>query len=210
MSTAPVFDEAAIAGLFTSGRTNEEIGLELGVSVSTLLVLERSLRALVASAMECGVPPAALAGIVGREIRVHISESIREGYATPEEGLAALLHAEGGCVSINEACKLFRKPRPVTSQALSEQIRNGNVIGYQTGGGQYLVPVWQFRPEGGVLKGIPEVLAAMREKIPGAGNLTPFTFFLQGDPLTAGRTPLEALRAGDIEQVLEAVEARSG
>jgi hypothetical protein len=202
-------DMNEITDLVAAGRTTEEIGAKLGVPVSTLLVLQNSMRSLVATAVECGVPAVAVAAFVGREIRTHISESIREAYATPEEGLTVLLHAEGGCVSVTEACKLFRKPRPVSSQALTEQIRKGSVIGYQTGGGQYLVPVWQFRPEGGVLKGLPEMLAAMRAKIPGAGYLTPFTFFLQGDPVTGGRTPLEVLRAGNLEQVMEAIEARA-
>lgn len=210
MNPAPALDVNEITGLFASGHSAEEIGAKLGVPASTLRVLQKGMRSLVTAAVESGVPAFAVAGMIGRELRPHIgSESIRDGYATPEEGLAFLLHAGGGCVSVNEACKLFRKPRPVSPQALTEQIRKGNVIAYLSGGGQYLVPVWQFRPEGGVLNGLPEVLAAMRSKIPGAGQLTPFTFLLQADPVTGGRTPLEALRSGDLQRVLEAIDARA-
>jgi hypothetical protein len=117
-----------------------------------------------------------------------------------------MLDAEGGCVSISKACRLFRKPKPVTRQMLTAQIRKGNVIAYHRRGGIYLVPVWQFRPKGGVLNGLTEVLHALRSRIPGYGQLYPFTFFLQADPVTSGRKPLVALRNGEIEKVLDAVD----
>jgi hypothetical protein len=126
--------------------------------------------------------------------------------ATPEEGLSALLTAEGGCVSVDEACGFFRKPKPVTRRTLIAQIRNGNIIGYLTKADQYLVPVWQFRPEGGVVDGLTEVLHALRTKIPGYGQISPFTFFLQADPITDGQKPLVAIRNGEIAKVLDAVD----
>ena len=46
--------------------------------------------------------------------------------------------------------------------------------------------------------------------LPPTDSLFPFTFFLQGDPVTGGRTPLEALRAGDLAAVLTAVDGFRG
>ena len=132
----------------------------------------------------------------------------RSGYASPEEGTSALLAAEGGCVGIDKACRLYRKPNPVTWQTLSAAIRKGDIIAYPTRYGRYWVPVWQFRTEGGVIKGLREILHAMRAKVPGYDELYPFAFFLQPDMATDFRTPLAVLRDGDIKKVLDAVNVR--
>jgi len=137
-----------------------------------------------------------------------ISEDRDDGRATPEVGRRALLNAEGGCVSVANACRLFRRPRPVTKRTLAAAIRKGAIIAYRTGRCHYAVPVWQFRQEGGVFDGFSEVLRALRRKVPGYGQLFPFAFFLQADPVTDGRTPIAALRAGDVKKVLAAVDAR--
>jgi hypothetical protein len=117
------------------------------------------------------------------------------------------LEAEGGCVDVATARLLFRKPHGVTRQALSLQIRNGKLLAYRSGGGDYLLPVWQFRPEGGVWDGLSEVLATVREKLDAESPLTAFAFLLQAHPLTGGLPPLAALREGRLSEVLAAVEA---
>jgi hypothetical protein len=134
-----------------------------------------------------------------------VSQANRPGYASLEEGLAALIIAEGGCVEVDKACRLYRQPNPVTRRTLIAAIRRGDVIGYQARGGGYGVPVWQFRPEGGVIKGLHKV---MRTKVPGYDELSPFIFFLQEDPVTDGRIPLAALRDGEIKKVLDAANDR--
>jgi hypothetical protein len=138
----------------------------------------------------------------------HSSLVVADRYATAAEGRRALLDAEGGRVGVSEACRLFRKPTPVTRRTLTAAIRKGNLIGYHTGGGHYAVPVWQFRREGDLLDGLPEVLHALQNTVPGYGKLSPFAFFLQAAMVTDGRTPLAALREGDSVKVLEAVRAR--
>jgi len=148
-----------------------------------------------------------LAGPRGSDVRA-LAGIRGNGRATPEEGRRTLLNAEGGCVSLDEACLLFRKPGMVTRRTLAAAIRRGGVIGYHRGGGQYAVPVWQFRRDGGLLPGLPDVVKALRSKVPGYGQLSPFAFFVQADPVTDGRTPLAALRDGDMKKVLDAVDAR--
>jgi len=136
-----------------------------------------------------------------------ISQDRDDGRAPPEVGRSILLNAEGGCVGVSEACRLLRKPRPVTKQALMSAIRKGTVIAYHKGGGNYAVPVWQFQRAGGVVEDLPEVLHTLRTKAVGYGQISPFTFLLQADPVTDGRTPLAALRAGELQKVLDAVDA---
>jgi hypothetical protein len=129
-------------------------------------------------------------------------------HAAAAEGRRSLLNAEGGCVGVSKACWLFRKPRPVTRRTLIAQIRKGAVVAYHRGGGHYAVPVWQFRSGGAVIDGLPEVLRALRSRVPGFGQISPFAFFLQADPVTDGRTPLAVLRDGETFKVLDAVKAR--
>ena len=72
--------------------------------------------------------------------------------------------------------------------------------------GKLMFPDWQFDPEGadGVLAGLPEVLRAMRGPISALGRVR---WFVTPKPLMDGRTPLEALRAGDVDDVIR--EAQS-
>lgn len=177
---------------------------------STERFIRGMLHAILQQATEAGMDARTLATISSEETRPYIEADAQAGYASPAEGLAALLNAEGGCVGVSEARELFRKPEPVTRQAINERIRRGELLAYRTGADHYMLPVWQFRPEGGVIEGFSEALKALRESMPDAGQLTPFAFFLQADPVAEGRTPLEALRAGDLQQVLDAIEARRG
>lgn len=178
----------------------EPAGEQLGAFV------EQQLHALVEGALHVGVSMGRLSQIMGRAVRSQMPFKVATGYGTSDEGLESLLGAEGGCVEVEQARMLFRKPGGVTRQALAAQIRNGNVLACRSGGGGYAVPVWQFRPEGGVVAGLPETLAAVSEKL-GAEPLTAFAFLLQAHPLTGGRTPLEALKAGQLAAVLAAVDA---
>jgi hypothetical protein len=162
------------------------------------------------TAMKLGLPGRRFLEMISADARPFIEEELRQGYATPEEGLAPLLTAEGGCVDVAEARMLFHKPKGVSRQAMSEKIRAREIIAHRTGADRWVLPVWQFRPEGGLLKGLPEVLKKIRETLPHVDELFSFTFFLQPDPVTGGRTPLEALRAGDVAAALTAVEGYLG
>jgi len=123
------------------------------------------------------------------------------GRGSPGRGLAYLLSAEGGCVGVTQARALVRNIR--------KKIRTGEIIACRTKAG-WRVPVWQFRPKGGLLKGLPEVLAKIRAVLPHTDGLFPFAFFLQPNPVTGGRKPLEALREGDLKIVLTAVDGFRG
>ncbi len=170
-------------------------------------VVESQLRSLVGIALDQGIALPDLTRMMGDAVRSRLGELAVEGYATGDEGLAELLRAEGGCVNVERARVLFRPPDGVTRQGLALQIRNGKVLAYRSGGGDYLVPVWQFRPEGGVWAGLPEVLAAIRAELDATSPLSAFAFLLQAHPLTGGRPPLEALREGRVDDVLAAVAA---
>ncbi len=63
--------------------------------------------------------------VTNADVRAALDRADKEwspGYASREEGVAALIIAEGGCVSVDEACYLYRKPIPVIRQTLVEAI----------------------------------------------------------------------------------------
>jgi hypothetical protein len=71
--------------------------------------------------------------------------------------------------------------------------------------GRLLFPDWQFDPEGpdGVLPGLPDVLRAMQGPISALGRVR---WFVRPKSLMGGRTPLEALLSGDIDEVVHEAE----
>jgi hypothetical protein len=70
--------------------------------------------------------------------------------------------------------------------------------------GSWRFPAWQFDPEGpdGIVEGLPEVLRALH-----ASPLAKASWFVRPNQYLEGRTPLEALREGQIEAVRSAAEA---
>jgi hypothetical protein len=173
-------------------------------------VIRTQLDNVVRLAKALGISPGNLANLTGEVLRHEIVAPAKEGYATEAEGLAELFTDEGGCVDVNVARGLYRKPKPVTRQRIAEMIRDGELIGYRTGAaGEYSVPVWQFLAGGGVIPGLPEVLKVL-QAAESFEPITPFTFLLQENPLTGGETPLAYLRQGKKEEVLFAAAHASG
>lgn len=169
-------------------------------------VITAQLKSLLEVAHQLGVSLQRMTQLMGDAVREQLPQVLRQGYASPDEGLTSLLTAQGGCVEVEKARYLFRKPLGVTRQGLAQQIRKGQVLAYRSGGGDYLVPVWQFRPEGGVWEGLPAVMSAIREQLDDS-PVAVFAFLLQAHPHTGGRPPLEALKEGDLAAVLAAIDA---
>jgi hypothetical protein len=66
-------------------------------------------------------------------------------------------------------------------------------------------PLWQFDPEGpeGVVEGLPAVLKAL----PMPSDFARAVWFVTPKPLLGERTPLAALKDGDVDQVMTVAEA---
>ncbi len=74
--------------------------------------------------------------------------------------------------------------------------------------GIWKFPLWQFDPQGpdGVVPGLPDVLRALSEY----GNLSSLekaSFLTQPSPYLGGRTPLQALQAGEVDNVVAVARA---
>lgn len=71
--------------------------------------------------------------------------------------------------------------------------------------GAWRFPVWQFDPEGpdGAVSGLAEVLAALQ----GLSPLAKLVWFSRPTAVLDGKSPVDALRAGQLERLLSAARA---
>ena len=92
----------------------------------------------------------------------------------------------------------------VTRQSVHEKAKRGTLLAVLDRG-SLRFPAWQFDPEGtgGLLDGLPEVLQALEHTSP----LGKASWLTGPNPYFEGHTPLETLRRGEKERVLEAAGA---
>lgn len=140
-------------------------------------------------------------------------------FFTPQEaketvamlGFRSLLGNEGGSVDAEAAATLYGGPTKCGPEAVRKAARLGQVVAVRDGLGNLHFPVWQFSARGGTLPGLREILSILQAH-PHANDLRPFTFFLNPSAALSGRTPLEALRQGngqDLEIIKRSAAAAS-
>jgi hypothetical protein len=111
-----------------------------------------------------------------------------------------LLTLAGGALSADEAGRILG----ITRQAVDKRRRTGALLAVREGS-DWRYPACQFA-DGEVVAGIPDVVR-------GFGPASPWValdFLLAPDTVLAGRTPLEALKAGDRDEVLRLVREFQG
>ncbi len=109
-----------------------------------------------------------------------------------------LLEAAGGPLPVSKVAEFLR----ISRQAVDKRRKAGGLLAVDIGRRGYMYPAWQLDDER-VLASIPKVLAKLRR----APAWSKLRFFLTGNLRLGGRTPLEALRDGNLQQVLRAAEA---
>jgi hypothetical protein len=90
----------------------------------------------------------------------------------------------------------------ISRQGVEKRRRAGKLIAVTTGRHGYRYPVWQFS-DSGTLPGLDEVLSILR---PRHDEWMQVAFFLGADHLLDGDSPLDSLKAGKLEQVLNAAQ----
>ncbi len=126
--------------------------------------------------------PLAAARLRGKKIK----EDLLRHYENPEVGL---INKEVG------------ELLGITTQEVDRRTEKGKLLGLPDDQGAYLYPKWQFG-EGKLIPGLDRVLAALEEW----GPWTKLTLLQTGDIRLEGKTPLESLKAGKIEAVINAAE----
>jgi len=115
----------------------------------------------------------------------------------------ALLAEEGGCATITEVAKLLR----MSKQGVNRRRQNNRLIAIDRGRKGFAFPRWQFSEDGkhGVLDGLEDVLRILKQQgIFGWGVLS---FILNPTVDLNGKTPLQAMRDGQLEDVILAASA---
>jgi hypothetical protein len=108
-----------------------------------------------------------------------------------------ILQAEGGTVDVATATRLLG----ISRQAVDRRRRRHTLLGLPVGRRGYRYPLWQFIPSG-VVPGLDAVLRLLAEDGPWFSAA-----WLLGHNSRLGARPLDALRAGQVEAVVQAALA---
>ncbi len=106
-----------------------------------------------------------------------------------------LLHLGGGTYTAEQVGEFLG----ISRQAVDKRRREGRLIGLMRGRRGYGYPVWQFE-NGTTLQHLEDVLDVLRKNDP----WMQVAFFLNNNTRLHGRTPLDALKKGQIDEVREA------
>jgi len=106
-----------------------------------------------------------------------------------------ILGRDGGTLGVGEIADFLQ----VSRQAIEKRRQRGTMLGLSLGSRGFRYPRWQFTDDG-ILEGLPDVLAALRENA--VTEWMAAEFFVTTDEYLDGRTPIEALRNGELESVL--------
>lgn len=108
-----------------------------------------------------------------------------------------LIDDHGGALSAEQVAQNLG----ITRQAVEKRRRAGKLIAVNTGRHGYRYPVWQFT-ESGTLPGLEDVLGVLAPH----DEWMQTAFFVGQHPRLNDRTPLDMLKAGEVERVLNAAE----
>jgi hypothetical protein len=109
-----------------------------------------------------------------------------------------ILQAEGGTVDVETAARLLG----ISRQAVDRRRRSNTLLGLSVGRRGYRYPLWQFT-QSGVLPGLRGVLHQLAQD----GPWFAAAWVLGSNSRLEGQRPLDALRSGNVEAVLQAARA---
>lgn len=103
----------------------------------------------------------------------------------------------GGAYSLEEVSALMNG---ITRQAVEKRVQDGSLIAVTGPGNRRQYPAAQFQTDGMPVKGLKEV----REALPSRNPWFVLNFLVNPDSRLGGRTPLDLLKEGKIDQAVEA------
>ncbi len=157
---------------------------------------EASLREAVSAPTDYGVLLTALESEPGLSL-LSQEDPLAEARLRGIEARRQLLAAEGGTVGIQQVADLLK----ISRQAVYKRHRAGRLLAVDCGRHGYAFPVWQLVP-GGVLPGLEKTLRALSDLDP----WMKLAFFLGETVALKDVSPLEALRKGQLDDVLRAAQ----
>jgi hypothetical protein len=113
------------------------------------------------------------------------------------EAKRRLVEGYGGALGAEEVANILG----ITRQAVDKRRRAGKLLGLTTGRYGFRYPVWQFT-ESGVVPGLQAVLAVLAPH----DEWMQAAFFVGEHPRLGGKKPIDLLKDGKLERVLDAAE----
>lgn len=126
------------------------------------------------------------------------ARAVLRGIAHAEEDLKAA----GGTYEVDDVRALLRG---VSRQAVDKKVADGSLLAVLGPNGRRRFPTAQFADDGSPIKGLREVSAALGY----SSRWAVLNFLVNAHDLLGEERPIDALRRGDVDRVVEAAE-RSG
>ena len=136
-----------------------------------------------------------------RKTGVRGEDPLAEARLRGKRRMGEILEAEGGSVGATEAAAIMG----VSERALEQRRRGGTVLALPVGDGSHAFPRWQFDGDAqdGLVPGLPRVLQSFSVTSPWMQA----EFMLAPEDRLADRSPLDALKAGEIDAMAQAASA---
>ncbi len=106
------------------------------------------------------------------------------------------LKSSGGAYSLSEVQALMRD---ISRQAVNNRVREGSILAVPGPSNRAAYPAVQFMENGMPVDGLKEV----REALGTENSWMVLNFLVNADPRLDGRRPIDLMKAGKLEQVLE-------
>jgi hypothetical protein len=126
------------------------------------------------------------------------AEPLAPAFIRGIESQRKLIEEHGGALSAEEVAQILG----ISRQAVDKRRRSRNLIALSTGRHGYRYPVWQFT-KSGPLPGLEDVLQALEPH----DEWMQIAFFVSDNPRLGGQSPINMLKAGKLERVLNAARA---
>jgi hypothetical protein len=107
------------------------------------------------------------------------------------------LKASGGAFTLEQVKELMHD---ISRQAISNRVIGGTLLAVRGPNNRATYPVAQFMPDGQPVEGLKEV----RDALAADNAWTVLNFLVNPEPKLGGRKPIDLLKAGGIDEVVEA------
>jgi hypothetical protein len=123
------------------------------------------------------------------------AEPLAPAFIRGIEASRRLIDENGGALTAIQAAEIVG----ISRQMVDRRRSAGKLLAVTTGRHGYRYPVWQF-DDSGVLPGLEDVLKVLAHE----DEWMQVAFFVSRNPRLEDRTPIDALKAGELDAVLDA------
>jgi hypothetical protein len=131
--------------------------------------------------------------------RLQAADPLAEAFLRGIEANRRLIKENGGVFSTERVAEFLG----ITTEAVNKRRNACNLLGLMFRRRGYMYPAWQFDQERGTVPGLEETLLVLAAHDEWMQNI----FFISGNTRLNGRRPLDLLREGNIQSVIDAARS---